>query len=221
MAGDSEFLARFYRDARAVAKLNHPNIVGGFDVGEAGGYHYLAMEFVDGASAAAMLAQNPQGIPVDRVLDIAIQVGRALAHAHGHQVIHRDVKPENILISKAGAVKLCDLGLARSIAREDLSITQSGMAVGTPHYIAPEQARGEQNLDERADIYSLGATIFHLVTGRPVFTGDNSVQIMLKHINVFFLCPTLPPRPTTRLTSGAATKLVELHWRFAHWRFAH
>ena len=183
LAKDKDFIARFYREARSVARLNHPNIVGGFDVGEADGYHYLAMEFVDGSSATAMLAEKPSGLPVRQVLDIAIQTAKALEHAHGHGVIHRDIKPENILISKSGEIKLCDLGLARSTAKDDLSITQTGIAVGTPHYISPEQARGEQELDPRTDIYSLGAALFHLLAGRPVFTGDNAMQIMLKHLH--------------------------------------
>ena len=183
LAKDGDFLARFYREARAVARLNHPNIVGGFDVGQADGYHYLAMEFVEGTSAAALLAESATGLPYRQVLDIARQTARALAHAHENGLIHRDIKPENILISPSGAVKLCDLGLARFTAKEDLSITQMGIAVGTPHYISPEQARGEQDPDPRTDVYSLGASLFHLATGRPVFTGDNAMQIMLKHLH--------------------------------------
>ncbi|HOX06014.1 MAG TPA: protein kinase [Planctomycetota bacterium] len=183
LAKDQDFLARFYREARAVARLNHPNIVGGIDVGEADGYHYLAMEYVDGRSSAAMLADSPAGLPYPRVLDIAIQTAEALEHAHQSGVIHRDIKPENILVSNTDAVKLCDLGLARSAAKDDLSITQAGIAVGTPHYISPEQARGEQKLDLRTDIYSLGASLFHLLSGRTLFSGDNAMQIMLKHLH--------------------------------------
>ncbi len=184
LARDKDFIVRFYREARAVARFSHPNIVSGFDVGEADGYHYLAMEFVEGSSAADLLAASPAGVPVGKVLDIAVQIGGALQHAHENDIIHRDIKPENILISSDGVAKLCDLGLARSTGKEeDVSLTQVGMAVGTPHYIAPEQARGRQDVDVRADIYSLGATLFHLVTGRPVFTGDNAVHIMTKHLD--------------------------------------
>jgi serine/threonine-protein kinase len=198
LAKDSDFLARFYREARATAKLNHPNIVSGFDVGQADGYHYLAMEFVEGTSTAALLAESSTGLPYLKVLDIAVQTAKALAHAHENGLIHRDIKPENLLISESGRVKLCDLGLARSTAKEDLSITQTGIAVGTPHYISPEQARGEQDLDARADVYSLGAAIFHLATGRPVFTGDNAMQVMLKHLNeppplASEVAPAVPP----------------------------
>ncbi len=182
LARDKDFIDRFYREARAVAKFSHPNIVSGFEVGEAQGYHYLAMEFVDGQSAAEWLAQTPAGVAVEKVMKIALQVGEALQHAHKNDVIHRDIKPENILISSDGTAKLCDLGLARSAGNEDAALTQAGMAVGTPHYISPEQARGRSDLDPRADIYSFGATLFHLVTGRPVFTGDNPLQIMTKHL---------------------------------------
>ncbi|MHC4916881.1 MAG: protein kinase domain-containing protein, partial [Planctomycetota bacterium] len=182
LARDTDFIARFYREARAVAKFSHPNIVSGFDVGEADGYHYLAMEYVDGKSAADMLVEHPAGIPLEQVLDIARQIGRALVHAHEHAIIHRDIKPENILVDKSGTAKLCDLGLARSEGNEDASLTQAGVAVGTPHYISPEQARGRRDLDARADIYSYGATLFHLATGRPLFTGDNALQIMTQHL---------------------------------------
>jgi eukaryotic-like serine/threonine-protein kinase len=182
LARDKDFIARFYREARAVAKFSHPNIVSGFEVGEAEGYHFLAMEFVDGQSAAEQLAKTPAGVPVGKVLKMALQIGEALQHAHENNIIHRDVKPENILISSDGTAKLCDLGLARSAGNEDAALTQAGMAVGTPHYISPEQARGRGDLDPRADIYSFGATLFHLVTGRPVFTGDNPLQIMTKHL---------------------------------------
>jgi len=183
LARDMDFIARFYREARAVARFNHPNIVSGYEVGEADGYHYLAMEFVDGPSSAAQLAASPSGIAVEEVLDVALQIAEALQHAHDHGIIHRDIKPENILIAADGTAKLCDLGLARSSNPEDdVSLTQAGMAVGTPYYISPEQARGRQDIDPRADIYSFGATIFHLVTGRPLFTGDNPLQIMTRHL---------------------------------------
>jgi serine/threonine-protein kinase len=182
LARDREFLARFYREARSVAKLSHPNIVSGFDVGESDGYHYLAMEFVDGGSAADLLLQNPKGLGSDRVIDLGLQTASALLHAHQNGIIHRDVKPENILISGNGTAKLCDLGLARSARHGEAALTQAGVAVGTPYYISPEQARAKQELDHRSDIYSLGATLFHLATGQPPFTGDNAMHIMTRHI---------------------------------------
>jgi serine/threonine-protein kinase len=185
LASDHEFIARFYREARAVARLNHPNIVGGYEVGQDKDYHFLAMEFVDGPSAASLLASSPAGLPEPQLLAIAVQTGRALSHAHQAGIIHRDIKPENILLTADGTAKLCDLGLARSaVADRESSLTQAGVAVGTPYYISPEQARGSQDVDARADIYSFGATLFHLATGRTPFQGDNSMQVMTQHIEV-------------------------------------
>ncbi len=181
LARDKDFIERFFREARAVAKLNHPNIVQGIDVGVAEKFYYFAMEYVDGEPVQRMLAREG---PLDekRALDITLQVAQALHHAHRHDMIHRDIKPDNIMVTSGGVTKLCDLGLAKSLT-SDSGVTQAGMAVGTPHYISPEQARGEQSVDIRSDIYSLGATLYHMVVGRTPYSGSSAAVVMTKHIN--------------------------------------
>ena len=183
IAKDQDFIQRFVREARASAKLSHPNIVAGIDVGqdEATKLWYFAMEFVDGPTVKQMQEKNAK-LPEDQALKIARDVAMALDCAHQAGMVHRDVKPDNILIMSDGTAKLADLGLARQ-AREDSSLTQSGQAMGTPHYMAPEQARGEnETLNTRADLYALGATLFHMVTGKTPFTGETAAVIMAKHL---------------------------------------
>jgi len=182
LAQDQEFLERFRREARAAARLNNPHIVMAYDVGVAGGYHYIAMEYVDGRDLEQGLQAQPKGRYTEsEVLNIARQMAHALEAASAAGITHRDMKPANILKHSDGTYKLTDLGLAARKV-EDNKVTQTGSAVGTPFYISPEQARGEQNVDVRSDIYSLGATLFHLVTGRLPFPGDNSVVVMTRHL---------------------------------------
>jgi tRNA A-37 threonylcarbamoyl transferase component Bud32 len=180
LARNEEFITRFLREARAAGRLSHPNVVAGIDAGFADGYYYFAMEYVEGTNLGSLLHERG---PLDENLaaEYGRQIALALDHAHGAGIVHRDVKPENILVTAEGQAKLCDLGLARS-SGEDLRVTQAGMAVGTPYYINPEQAMGREP-DARSDIYSLGCTLYHLIAGRPVFDGDNPLAIMQKHIN--------------------------------------
>ncbi len=152
-----EYVQRFYKEGQAAGKLNHPNIVQAIDVGEAGGYHYFVMEYVEGRTVADDIAAG-KIFSEQEALDIIIQVAHALAHAHANGLIHRDVKPKNIMISNDGVVKLADMGLAREITDIKLAQTEAGKAYGTPYYIAPEQIRGKIDIDGRADIYGLGAT---------------------------------------------------------------
>ncbi len=180
LAKDRGFVTRFVREARAAGKLQHANIVGGIDVGESGGYYYFVMEYVEGTPVSAILKKRGK-IPEANALGIALHIARALEHAWNHQLIHRDIKPSNIIIARDGMSKLMDLGLARS-TREDMAVTMTGVAIGTPHYISPEQARGERDLDIRTDIYSLGATLYHMATGVVPFDGDTSAVVMTKHI---------------------------------------
>ncbi|MCX7806298.1 MAG: serine/threonine protein kinase, partial [Planctomycetota bacterium] len=180
LASNKAFVERFMREARASAKLNHPNVIQGIDVGEAGGYYYFAMEYVDGPTIRKVL-QDEGHFPPARALDIVIQIASALDHARANGLVHRDIKPDNIMLTKTGIAKLCDLGLAR-MTSEDSGLTLAGQAVGTPHYIAPEQARGVQDIDIRADIYSLGATFYHMTVGKTLFVGNSSADIMSKHI---------------------------------------
>jgi len=182
LARSEPYVKRFIREARAAAKLDHPNIVQGIDVGRSGGYYYFAMEFIDGETAAQRLKRDG---PMDEkaALNIALQVAQALEHAHSRaNIIHRDVKPQNILITHQGTAKLADLGLARQTLQADAAITYSGVALGTPDYIAPEQIRGEMNLDGRCDIYALGATLYHLLVGRPPYRGETANVTMAKHL---------------------------------------
>ncbi|MEZ5964865.1 MAG: serine/threonine-protein kinase [Planctomycetota bacterium] len=175
LARNAKFVDRLRREARIVASLNHPDIVAGYDLGEEGGYHYFVMEFVEGTSLATLLRE--WGVfPEEQVLDVATRVASALDHAFKKGVIHRDIKPGNILIDKQGRAKLTDLGLAK--APEDVTITQEGATVGTPQYISPEQARDPSKVDVRSDLYSLGATLFHMSTGQPPFPGSTLANVI-------------------------------------------
>jgi serine/threonine-protein kinase len=174
------FLARFEREARAAANLNHPNIVTVYDVGEDEGRHFFSMEFVDGESLFERL-EREEKIPLQEALDVLIKVAKALKYAWEHgRMIHRDVKPDNVLLSKDGHVKLADLGLAKS-AKDQTGLTTSGEGFGSPAYMAPEQAKEARDVDCRADIYSLGISLFHAVTGRPPFIGNTMLTVVLAH----------------------------------------
>ena len=183
-ASDSQFLSRFSREAKAAGNLNHENIVGAYAVGEESGVHYYAMEYCEG-EPLDRVAKRAGAMPWEKALSITLQVARGLQFAHAHGFIHRDIKPANIFMTQEDVVKILDLGLSKNVehAEADSFTTQSGMAVGTPHYISPEQAQGLKDLDGRTDIYSLGAMLYHLVTGQTPFQGANAAQIMLKHLN--------------------------------------
>ena len=181
LAKDKDYRERFLREARAVAKLNHPNIVMGIQVGSSKGVYYFAMEYVQGDSMGGIL--NKKGkLPEKQALEWMRQTALALHHAHNNGLLHRDVKPDNILISSAGEAKLADLGLARSIKKEDPHASTKGLAVGTPFYMSPEQARGKSDLTAGTDLYSLGATLYHALTGQPPYDGTTAGAIMLKHV---------------------------------------
>lgn len=175
LARNTKFVERLRREARIVGSLNHPDIVAGYDLGEEGGYHFFVMEFVEGKSLATLLKEWG-AFPEEQVLDVATRVASALDHAFKKGVIHRDVKPGNILIDTNGRAKLTDMGLAK--APEDVTITQEGATVGTPQYISPEQARDPSKADVRSDLYSLGATMFHMCTGQPPFPGASLANVI-------------------------------------------
>ena len=181
-ARDPEYFERFLREAETSLEVDHENVVKGLELGEAEGYHYLAMEYIEGEDAYHLLLRSGR-VSEAWAIDIAIQVGRALEHAQEHGLVHRDIKPDNIIITPSGVAKLTDLGLVRRTGRGATRITQIGMAIGTPHYVSPEQARGNVEVDVRSDIYSLGATLYHLVTGEPPFRGRSAVEVMNKHLN--------------------------------------
>ncbi len=203
MAKDRDFIERFVREAKAAARLNHTNIVAGIDAGEANGQYFLAMEYVEGTSLQKIIKAQGR-LPERRAAELALQVARALDHAHRQNFVHRDIKPENILVAADGTAKLCDLGLAKREKGEDPSLTQSGMSVGTPHYISPEQARGEPNVDTRSDLYSLGATLYHMVTGEVPFTGATAAVVMTKHVTD----PPVPPRQKNPVLSEGINAVV-------------
>ena len=184
IAKDQKFIERFLREARTSAKLNHENIVQGIDAGrdEKSGLYFFAMEFIDGSSLGGVLKQE-KILPEKRALEIAREVASALTCAQRAGIVHRDIKPDNILLATDGRVKLADLGLARQTNDSDASITMGGQALGTPYYMPPEQVRGATDLMSiRSDIYSLGATLFHLVVGHPPFMGATNAVIMAAHL---------------------------------------
>ncbi len=181
LASDPEFIARFRREAKAAAALNHPNLVQVYAAGEDDGLHWFAMEYVEGESAQARLKRKGRLDPAAAIA-IAIHTAAALDYAwRKAQLIHRDIKPDNIFLSSDGEVKLGDLGLAKS-AGEDQSLTTTGASMGTPHYVSPEQGQGKKDVDLRADIYSLGCTLFHFIAGETPFKGDTAMGVMLKHV---------------------------------------
>lgn len=200
-----EYVQRFYKEGQAAGKLNHPNIVQAIDVGEAGGYHYFVMEYVEGKTIADDLVGGSVFAEHDAI-EIIIQVCHALQHAHAHGLVHRDVKPKNIMINKQGVVKLADMGLARETTDIEAAQSEEGKAYGTPYYIAPEQIRGKIDIDGRADIYGLGATFYHMVTGRVPFTGDDSAEIMKKHLRE----KLVPPDHINTALSAGVSEVIEI-----------
>jgi len=200
-----EYVERFYKEGQAAGKLNHPNIVQAIDVGEAGGYHYFVMEYVEGKTIADDLSAG-KVFDEHEALEIIIQVAHALAHAHARVLIHRDVKPKNIMIGKDGTVKLADMGLARETTDIEAAQTEAGKAYGTPYYISPEQIRGKVDIDGRADIYGLGATFYHMVTGRVPFMAEDSVEVMRKHLKE----PLVPPDHINTTLSAGVSEVIEI-----------
>jgi len=180
LARDKRYVERLRREARIVASLSHPHIVTGYDLGEEGGYHFFVMEFVEGKSLRQLLVEWGM-FAEEYVLRVAREVAEALHHAYQRDVIHRDIKPANILIDESGNVKLTDMGLAKGPA--DLTLTRDGATVGTPMYISPEQARNPQDVDVRSDLYSLGATLYHMATGVPPFSGDTMAELITNVLN--------------------------------------
>jgi serine/threonine-protein kinase len=179
LASNPDYLKRFQREAAVAAAIKHPNVVACYGIGQEQNIHYMALEYVDGGDVMGLIKQGP--VTEARGLEIARQVAEALVAAHAAGIVHRDIKPPNILLMKDGTAKLGDLGLAR--AEEDHSVTQTGIAIGTPHYMSPEQADGEKDLDIRADIYSFGATLYHIVCGKPPFEGAKAVVVLSKHVH--------------------------------------
>jgi serine/threonine-protein kinase len=184
-ATDAGFLQRFHHEAQAAANLRHPNIVDVYDVGQDGDIHYIVMEYVEGSDLKAVIARNGP-LPIEQAVAIAEAVARALEAAHRIGLVHRDIKPQNIIVGPQGQVKITDFGIAKS--NLSTAMTDTGVTFGTADYISPEQARG-QPATPRSDIYSLGVTLYEMLTGRLPFTGDSAIGVAMQHVS------TEPPPP--------------------------
>ena len=176
---DEEYVERFRREARSVAQLSHPNIVTVIDRGDEDGKQFIVFELIEGDNLKELVERGGP-LPVRRTLELGLEVGRALAFAHGQGLIHRDVKPQNVLLNDEGRAKVTDFGIARSL--DAVGHTETGTVLGTSHYIAPEQARGEQ-VDAQTDIYSFGVVLYELLTGELPYPGDNFLTVAMKHVN--------------------------------------
>ncbi|MHC4252187.1 MAG: protein kinase domain-containing protein [Planctomycetota bacterium] len=183
---DTKFIERFIREARAAGRLSHPNVIHVHDVSESDGTHYFTMEYVDGTTVKRLLKKKGR-LGVDKALDIVLQAAKSLEYAHENSIIHRDIKPDNLMITKDGVVKLADLGIAKTFDEAGDESAKQRRVFGTPHYMAPEQALGK-DIDARADIYSLGATFYHMLTGATPFQGPTVTDVLKAHIQA-----SLPP----------------------------
>jgi serine/threonine protein kinase len=193
LAQEAGFLHRFEREIEVLGQLNHPNIVRFFESGSKDGLFYFAMEYVEGDNFEQLLHERGR-IPWKEVLDAALQICPALKHAHDRGIVHRDIKPPNLLRTAEGIVKLTDFGIAKVFAAQHL--TNTGGVVGTAEFLSPEQAAGKQ-ASKRSDLYSLGAVLYNLLTGRPPFTGQSGAELMHKHLYAQFdrpqkLVPDIP-----------------------------
>src|SRR6185503_6440943 len=178
MSADSDQLERFRREARAVAQLSHPHIVGVIDAGEDEGRPYIVFEYVRGETLKDRIRRCGR-LPIDESLAYAVEISRALGAAHAALIVHRDVKPQNVLIDPEGSAKVTDFGIARSLEEEGL--TADGRVLGTTDYVSPEQALGHA-VTGQSDIYSLGIVLFEMLTGAVPFKGDNQVSVAMKHV---------------------------------------
>ena len=197
---DATFVENFKRESQAAAGLSHPNIVGVYDVGREGNINYIVMELIEGDTLNKIIEKEA---PMDyrKVIDISKQVASALRIAHKNKIIHRDVKPHNIMVTNDGVVKLADFGIARAV--NDATLSTGSKIVGSVHYFSPEQARGNY-VDERSDIYSLGIVMYEMLTGKVPFDGDNPVTVALKHINE----EIVPPRELEPSIQPALERIV-------------
>ena len=193
-SADPQFLERFKREAQQAASLNHPNIVRVFDVGDDGDYHYIVMEYVEGSSLKDKIVREGP-FSTQEALEIGAEISDAIGYAHANGLIHRDIKPQNILMDKHGRAKVTDFGIAKSV--NAATLTEAGITLGTVHYFSPEQAKGLQVLPQ-SDIYSIGVVLFEMLTGQIPFDSDNPVALALKHIeepvpSLRRLNPSIPP----------------------------
>ena len=204
-ATTDEATTQFYREAQAAAALDHPNIVKVYDIGRFGSTHYIAMEYVDGQTLAQLLAAGP--VPFEAAADYAAQAAAGLQAAGDRGFVHRDIKPENLIVDRAGTLKILDLGLAHAIDG-DRATPDTGSVQGTPDYIAPEQALNGP-VDTRTDIYSLGVTLYALLTGRPPFAGTTSQKLLQHQLNAAPPFGDLPTRPPAELERVVAKMMAK------------
>ncbi|MFY0409805.1 Stk1 family PASTA domain-containing Ser/Thr kinase [Solicola sp. PLA-1-18] len=213
LASDPTFLARFRREAQSAAALNHPSIVAVYDTGEATGpddqgLPYIVMEYVEGQTLREVM-QDGRKIMPQRSLEITADILSALDYSHRAGIVHRDIKPGNVMLTPAGQVKVMDFGIARAIADSSSAMTQTAAVVGTAQYLSPEQARGEQ-VDARSDIYSTGCLLFELLTGRPPFVGDSPVSVAYQHVREEPPIPSsLNPELTRQMDTIVAKALAK------------
>lgn len=201
-AEDEEFLGRFRREAQSAARLSHPNVVNVYDVGQEGSSHYIVMEFIEG-STLKQLVKNNGPLSSGLAARIAYQIAEALDHAHRNKVVHRDIKPHNILVMPSGRVKVTDFGIARAVT--DTTLTNTGNIIGSVHYFSPEQARGGFT-GEKSDLYSLGVVLYEMLTGSVPFKGDSPFSIAIKHLQE-------DVKPPGRLRSGIPQELESIVMR--------
>ncbi|MFH1761053.1 MAG: serine/threonine-protein kinase [bacterium] len=200
-------IERFCQEIRALGKLKHTNIVTIFDAGKLNSNYYFSMEFVPGPTLKDHLDKSKH-LPEDEAKLIILPIAKGLAHAHKYNVVHRDIKPENILIDHDGTPKLTDFGVVMHRDVDHLTLTQEGMMVGSPYYVSPEQAEGRRDIDHRSDIYSLGATFYHTIAGRPVFDGETPPEIMSKHITEKWISPRKANSKISFRTAGIIKKMM-------------
>ncbi len=200
LAEDEEFRERFLREAQIVARLAHPNVVAVYDAGEDDGRPYIVMEVVEGETLAAVLARAGR-LPAQQVAELGLQAAAGLAHAHAHGLVHRDVKPQNLLIRSDGVLKVADFGIARAAAAATSRLTQAGTILGTAEYLAPEQARGD-DVTSAADVYSLGAVLYQALTGRTPYQADTLIQLLTAQQQG-------PVTPPSELVEGIPVALEE------------
>ena len=181
LAADADFVARFYTEAQHAAKLSHPNIVNIYDVGREGESYFIVMELVEGPTLAEMV-ENDKRLPEAVAIDFAAQICNGLSYAHRQGLLHRDVKPANVLVTKDDVVKISDFGIARAVTTQTMSMTQPGMVMGSVFYISPEQAQGHE-LHETSDLYSLGIVLYQMLTGKLPYTGESPITVALKHVS--------------------------------------
>lgn len=180
LSQDRSFVERFRREAQSAANLNHPNIVSLYDYGSEGSSYYIVMEFIEGRSLAEIIAEDAPLLP-ERAAEIASDVAAALERAHSSGIVHRDIKPGNIMVTSSGQTKVTDFGIARAIGPGDQTMTQTGMVIGTASYLSPEQAQGDP-VDARSDVYSLGIVLYEMLAGRPPFAGETPLAVAYKHV---------------------------------------